>query len=101
MLQDGAVLQGLADAFRKLDPDGSGRVPFERAAAELREGPYDLSESEVGGLGGGVGEGEGGGVRQVWPASGQALVPRLRLDTSAPAPPSRPPPPDPHAAAAV
>ncbi|GBF96832.1 calcium-dependent kinase-like [Raphidocelis subcapitata] len=47
MLQDGTTLQGLADAFSRLDPGGSGRVPFEVAAAELRDGGYDLSESEI------------------------------------------------------
>jgi len=47
MLQDDSTLQGLSSAFRKLDPEGSGRVPFERALAELRDGDYDLSKSEV------------------------------------------------------
>ncbi len=47
MLQDPASLQGLAEAFHKLDPQGTGRVPFAVAAAELRDGEYDLSDSEV------------------------------------------------------
>ncbi|KIZ00641.1 hypothetical protein MNEG_7321 [Monoraphidium neglectum] len=47
MLQDGAVLQGLAEAFRKLDTQGTGRVPFQLAVEELRNGDWDLSDSEV------------------------------------------------------
>jgi hypothetical protein len=50
MLQDGAVLQGLAEAFRKLDTQGTGRVPFQLAVEELRNGDWDLSDSEVRGL---------------------------------------------------
>ena len=43
----GAALEGLRAAFSKLDPQGTGRVPFDVAAAELRDGGYDLSEPEI------------------------------------------------------
>ncbi|KAI8465162.1 MAG: kinase-like domain-containing protein [Monoraphidium minutum] len=47
MLADGAVLQGLADAFKALDTAGTGRVPFEAALAELKNGSYDLTGAEI------------------------------------------------------
>lgn len=44
---DSSSLQGLAEGFAALDPEGSGKIPYEAVRELLASGKYDLSEVEV------------------------------------------------------
>jgi hypothetical protein len=43
----GGIMGELAEAFRGMDTDDSGRVPYNDVVAVLRSGRYDLSETEL------------------------------------------------------
>jgi Ca2+-binding EF-hand superfamily protein len=47
MAEEGSTLQGLANGFKALDPDGTGRVPYQDVVKLLNSGNYDLSHGEV------------------------------------------------------
>lgn len=44
---DAVSLQGLAESFAALDPEGTGKIPYEAVRELLASGKYDLSEVEV------------------------------------------------------
>lgn len=44
---DSSSLQGLAEGFAALDPQGTGKIPYQAVREMLASGKYDLSDVEV------------------------------------------------------